>query len=558
MSSSMPPEGAQPEYLEQGAGSPVASDRPSAGGGRRKAVVAGGVVAGLALLGGGVWAATWYLGTGPQPAESLPAATLGYVSIDLDPSGDQKIEAIRTLNKFPALEGELNLGTDDDVKKRIFEEMDLGGACDGLDYADDIEPWLGDRAAVAAVDLGEEVPAPVGVIQVKDADAAEDGLATLRDCSGSEETVGWAIEGEWAVVAETDAIALDVADQAAEAPLSDDEDHQGWLDEVGDTGVATLYVAPSAGDLLADQVENFLGLGSMASGSVTMESEPASATSTTTTTTTSEDIPAPATEELRRRLQDFEGMAITLRFDDGAVELEMAGDAEMGTDFLPVTDGADDVLATLPNDTAVAVGLGLADGWFGEMLDQLASMSGMEVDQLVAEGEAELGLELPEDVETLFGDSAAIAMGSGFDPEAFFNSSDGTDAPFGFKVKGDAAAIEEVVAKLQEQITADGGPELVTKVEGDTVAFGLNEDYVASIAADGDLGDSEVYQNVVRESEDASMIAFVDFDGGTDWLAELAADDEDVAENVRPLEGFGMSSWLDDEVAHAVLRLTTD
>ena len=56
----------------------------------------------------------------------------------------------------------------------MFDEFDLGEACEGgLDYEDDIEPWLGDRAAIAAVDTGGEQPDVAFVVQVKDDDAAE-------------------------------------------------------------------------------------------------------------------------------------------------------------------------------------------------------------------------------------------------------------------------------------------------------------------------------------------------------------------------------------------------
>src|SRR5262245_12302559 len=123
MSSSMPPSGGdQPgtEYLEQGGGARLPREHKAPRGGRRKAVLAGAGVLGVAAVGGAVWAATSFCGTGAQPAEALPASTLGYVSIDLDPSGGQKIEAIRMLNKFPAFKDEIGLDTDDDIKRKLF------------------------------------------------------------------------------------------------------------------------------------------------------------------------------------------------------------------------------------------------------------------------------------------------------------------------------------------------------------------------------------------------------------------------------------------------------
>ena len=51
---------------------------------------------------------------------------------------------------------------------------------------------------------------------------------------------------------------------------------------------------------------------------------------------------------------------------------------------------------------------------------------------------------------------------------------------------------------------------------------------------------------------------FVNFDAGDGWLVELAGDDEEAADNLEPLQGVGMSAWIEDDVSHGVLRLTTD
>ena len=103
---------------------------------------------GIVLIGVGAWAAWSFLATGPQPAEALPDSTLAYVSVDLDPSGGQKIEALRTLKKFPAFEDEVGLDTDDDIRKcDLRPGPGRRSSAPDLDYADDVEPWLGDRFA---------------------------------------------------------------------------------------------------------------------------------------------------------------------------------------------------------------------------------------------------------------------------------------------------------------------------------------------------------------------------------------------------------------------------
>ncbi len=550
MTSSMPPTGPQgPEYLERGGGAPLAREPRSGGGGRRKAIVAGATVVGLAAIGGGVWAATSFFGTGAQPAEALPASTLGYASIDLDPSGGQKIEAIRMLNKFPAFKDEIGLDTDDDIKRKIFDEGHVSEACDDLDYARDIEPWLGDRAAIAAVDLGKEHPVPVAVLQVKDGDAASDGLARIRECAG-EDRGGWTITGEWAVVATTETLADQVAAETEKATLADDETYQKWTGEVGDAGVLNLYAAPAAGDYLADNMDSLgLPFGPMSGGSggVGMSSDGVR-----------EVVPeqhagGQLPDEMVEGLRDFQGVAATLRFDDGALELESVGDAATMRQNYFATDAGDDVLASLPSDTAVAIGVGMQDGWAQRVLDEVAGMlgSGETPEQMLAQAEKWTGLALPEDLETLFGDSTVLAIGNDFDPEAFANSE------VGLKVKGDPAAIEGVLDKVRNRIGPMSAP-LQSRSSGDVVAIGPNDDYLGEILGDGGLGQSEAFRNVVREAERAGAIVFVNFDAGGDWLSALAEGDPDARENLEPLEGLGISSWQDGDTGHGMVRLTTD
>lgn len=577
--------GPPPEYLEAGGGHPLPPQPPTAagGGGRRKAFIGAGAVVLLGAVAAGAWAAVSFFSTGAQPAEALPASTLGYVSIDLDPSGGQKIEAVRTLRKFPAFKDEIGLDTDDDIRERIFEEIQKSDACAGLDYADDIEPWLGDRMAVAAVDLGEDTPTPVLVVQVTDADKADAGLGKLRDCGtssdsddseGSDDTEmpdevgGWSIDGDWAVIAESQKIAEDVAAKAADGSLADDEDFQKWTGETGDAGIITAYAAPEAGKVLAESVGGFMPTVSDCAvpGPIDPMSpeDPSAIDDGCLEGGSGEDLGSMVPTELESMLEDFEGAALTVRFDDGSLELETA----TGTDFvgLPALTGSDQggtAIATLPEDTAAAFGIGFEQGWFDELVEYAASFSGeeMDIDQMIADAEEETGLSLPEDAETLAGESLTLAVGSDFDPETFFNSGDGSDVPVAVKIKGDADGIEAVLAKLVGSLSADD-PDSATILEsdsdGDYVVVGPNADYRAELLEDGGLGDTDTYEDVVREAGDAGSILFVNFDAGDGWLANLAGDDDEVKDNLEPLAGLGISAWEDDGVGHSVLRVTTD
>src|SRR3712207_8718156 len=58
--------------------------------------------------------------------------------------------------------------------------------------------------------------------------------------------------------------------------------------------------------------------------------------------------------------------------------------------------------------------------------------------------------DLPEDAETLAGESAALVLGSDLDPEALSGSSDGSDVPVAVKIQGDARS-EEHTSELQSR-----------------------------------------------------------------------------------------------------------
>ena len=571
--SALPPDGPT-EDLEQGGGGPLPPE-PSARRSRRKILVAGGAVAGLVLVAGGVAFASWYFSNGAQPAEALPASTIGYASIDLDPSGSQKIEAYRMLRKFPALKDKIG-SADDDLREKLFDAIQNDANCKNLDYADDIEPWLGDRAAVAAVDTGADQPTPVFVVQVKDAGKAESGLDKIKKCAVGESadtgsgSGGWAVNGDWAIIAETDKLAQQVADDAENSSLADDEDYRNWTDQVGDAGVVNLYAAPDAGQFLANNLAGGLFGGSASSVSCRASAEPSAGAASDGSSeqysaepcddSMGTSAPTPLPSQVSSALNDFKGMAATIRFNDGALELEVAGDPGLTAKALYGTDRGDDVVATLPEDTAAAVGVGFDSGWFTALVEQVASYSGGETsaDDLIRQMSQASGLDLPDDAETLAGESAALAVGPDFSLETLTNSSDASSLPVAAKVKGDPEAIDAVLEKARAKAgSAEERSALETDASGDMIAFGPNADYRSQVLQKGRLGDSAVFKDVVREADGAGALLFVNFDAG-DWLAGLAQGDQEIADNLEPLEGLGMSVWRDGDTSHVVLRITTN
>lgn len=512
---------------------PPAEPTPGSGKGRKRvALAASGAVLLAAAAGGGVWAYSAYFGQGDQPSQALPAkGLLAYASLDLDPSGEQKIAAVRTLNKFPGFEEEVDLGSEDDIREKVFELMQEDGVCADLDFAKDVNPWLGDRFGFGLLDLDKDEPAPVAVVQVKDEGAAEKGLEKLAECdpSGSGEG-GYALADGWAILAETDAIAKDVVKAAEKGSLADDEDFQHWTKAPGDAGIISLYAAPAAGEALYEELS------------------------------TSGEAPP----SMKKYFSEFTGAGGAIRFSGGSVEAEFV--AGQGDDELAelVNENGAAAAASLPTTTAAALGLGLAEGWLDTLLDfygpELEKEAGMSVDDLEKELEAQTGLT-KDDLETLLGESLAIAVDAGFEADAIMEG-DFAKMPVGIKIKGDTDEIEKVVEKVQAKLAEFGAPDdfLQTATTGDYVVIGVSEDYVAKLEKEDGLSGSDLYGKVVP-SDETSSVFFLNFDAGDHWLDSLLEDLDapaEVTDNVKPLQGFGISSWVEGDEGHSLLTLTTD
>lgn len=134
------------------------------------------VAAPLALVVAGGAFAAYHVGLfgapGAQPSAVVPATAFAYAAIDLNPSAEAKLGVYEFSKHFEDLDG---------VSKDSFKDELLSGMAEeipDLDYAKDLKPWLGDRAAVAVVPAPgtEEGVAPLVVVQYTDEEAAKAAL----------------------------------------------------------------------------------------------------------------------------------------------------------------------------------------------------------------------------------------------------------------------------------------------------------------------------------------------------------------------------------------------
>lgn len=507
----------QPEHLD-----PDSPARAGGGGGsgRRLGAVAGVTLGVAAAVGLGGWGALALLSGGSQPADAIPASAVAYLSVDLDPSASQKVEAFRILKKFPALETKLDLNNRDDLRRIFFEELQDSGVCAGLDYTADIEPWVGDRLGVAAVPGSKGEVVPVLALQVTDKGAAEAGVEALTRCTDAgAESLGYAFLDDYVLVSGDHGGAEKLAAEAAETSLADDGGFQKWTNEVGDPGVVTMYASSEAPSHLASM-------------------------------------------QVPDGYQDFEGSAGVVRFEGGAVELEIAGGGRpVGVPTMAEQVHGD--IATLPAGTGAALSMSLPPGWVKHYFDQMSAVLGdrISVDDTTAALEMQTGLELPEDIESLLGDSVAVAVASDIDLAALSRSETPSDLPAGVRVQGDPDDILPVVDKIKANFGRDADL-LVVESSADAVAMGFDPGYVQSLLERGDLGDKDSFVNVVPNAEEASGALYLDFDASGGWadqLADILRDGErEAGENLEPLDALGASMWSEGDTQHGLFRLTTD
>lgn len=263
-----------------------------------------------------------------------------------------------------------------------------------------------------------------------------------------------------------------------------------------------------------------------------------------------------AQQKLDELFADFQGAAATLRFEDGGVELAAAGSG------FPAMGSAATSVADLPASTVAALGLSLPEGWTDTLETQLkASFGPMFFEQMMSQIEAQTGLQMPEDLEKAFGADSVLAVDGSTDWEAVGDSEDPGVVKAGIRVQSDEADVRRIVSALLAAVRA-GNPDFVkVQADGGHVAVGFDEEYLEDLLAGGDLGSSETFEDAVAEADKARAALFLDFDAADGWLERFVkatgGSDDDVA-NAKPLSAFGLSSWVDGDTTHMVLRLSTD
>ena len=102
---------------------------------------------------------------------------------------------------------------------------------------------------------------------------------------------------------------------------------------------------------------------------------------------------------------------------------------------------------------------------------------------------------------------------------------------------------------------------MTVSTEDGKVAIATTSAYGDELLADGSLGESKNFEDVVENADDAQAVLYVSFEN--DWMdvvQKMAAQEGDaeakeVADNLAVLRALGASAWSEGDTGHAKVRL---
>jgi hypothetical protein len=204
-----------------------------------------------------------------RAARLAPADSAAYVNVYLQPSTGQQMNLSNLIGRLPGFADEASL---DEKVDQIVQNL-LSGS--GIDYRDEIKPWLGDQVAVAAWPTeGDAASAEAVVIAaVQDREGAEAAIVDLAGGGAETETydgvelhladgTAYAFVDEMLVAAESGEALRAVVDVRGDAPsLAEQEAFRQAMSRIPADHLASVYVNPSAAAEVAGAEGQLSGVG---------------------------------------------------------------------------------------------------------------------------------------------------------------------------------------------------------------------------------------------------------------------------------------------------------
>ena len=456
------------------------------------------IVGGTAAVGGGWMAFSRLNGGGPQPESVLPADTVAFMKLDMNPSAGQKVAAVRFALRFPEAKGKVTETSD--LRKVAFDQVKDDAKLGDVDYAADVEPWLGERFALGLLPgaTSKDKPIPVDVLAVTDEDKAAEALPRL---TGSGKTTCGVRDGV-AICSEDKTVVTLLTEAEQGTTLDESPQFEADMSALGEDGVAAAWVDLERVGEVADAAR----VGRFMMG-----------------------VPVPDASRGGR-------VAVALRF--AGPHLELAGRVTDMPLAWPESRGSGTGVTDLPAGTLGAFGLSGASeqvkaGWAAAG-DVVKNFEGAE---------QELGVSLPDDLYAALGDRLTLAYGGLEDDQV--RVALGTD--------GDPAAVGRFVKGLNS--SGMGFSPLHQSTAGDRPVVATTEGYASEIARGSGLGEQQSFRDAVPGAKDARAVLYLDI---ASLVKEHAKDlDAKDRQGFEPFSALGVSTRGEGKTAAFTVRLTT-
>ncbi|MBO2529637.1 acyltransferase [Thermobifida fusca] len=455
------------------------------------------IVLAVALIGGGVWASVALVNNlfgGAQPESVLPRSSAVFAKLDLKPTGQQWASYAQFYERLPdTLKDEFE-SAEDDFGEELFEELFPNVE---LDYASEVEPWLGQRFGVA-VWAGNEEPLYAIALAVEDEELAEETLTRIQS---EDDTLFFEVVDGFAILTDSqDALNDRRFLVENEGTLEDNEDFADDISDIG-RGIATAWIDYGAivhNEVLAADadLEDLAELGQVTGRLV-------------------------AVVRMESKYLEFQANLVNAALDGNTIFAES------------VPTGGITALHDLPDNSVIALG--------GDGLDAVAqafweanqgSIESSEDYEEFDSAMRELGVRLPADFHKLLGTKTAFGM-TDLEGLDYFGYS---DIPFELRLTGaDSALWDELVSPMSTGF----GPSPSVTTDGDTTVISMGS------AGTGRLGDDPVFQETMSGLEKAHLALYMDL--------RVAAE---MWEDARPNQWGGLGGALQfQENGSATLNL---
>ncbi|MEO7837296.1 MAG: DUF3352 domain-containing protein [Acidimicrobiales bacterium] len=485
-----------------------------------------------------------------RAAGLTPVDAVGLVTVNLDPSIEQKRNLLSIARNFPAVSDRVKGGFDQTRDELLSDLVEEGG----LDFKRDVEPWLGNEVALAVLPPAPRSDAPLITLFVQTTDQGKAKAALEKSAKSGD------FEGEYRVV--DDFVVISAQENEKDnGPALDRIEAQSKKDDGGlaRSGRFTGVTDELAGDrliLVWTDVQAALKV--------------------------AEDV------------QDIPGLSLSKAFKKaGPVAIDLHAEKEavvfegVSTPFVEGKGGKAAITESLPAESLAAFTFFDLGAVYRQVLDLVGGRGGGGVD-LAQEFEKQTGINLQGDILSWMEGEFVVVAGAVPEGRSF--------PDFGLLIEPTdqekaKAAIPKIVQSLRdrgeiqlEETKLSGGatayvvPAAFT--DGVQPAMALLDDrfvlanrieYLEQLAkpASPSLGDSKAYGSVVGEGSSGlvgQMVLQIDpireaIENA--FLADAEGDEradyeKEIQPNLVPLQGFGVRARHDGKFDRFEMKLTFD